>query len=75
MVPLQLRNIMFAHLAICILPREGPRDAAALGDTALLPSGDFGGEHGAIGQAPVKALAIKNTDLDFRPALRVLRVG
>lgn len=57
---------MLAHLALCILSREGPRDAAAFGVTALLPSGDFGGEQGAVWQAPVKALTIKDTDVDFR---------
>jgi hypothetical protein len=57
---------MLSHLTICILPREGPRDATAFCVTALLPSGDLGGEQCAVGQAPVKALAIKDTDLDFR---------
>ena len=57
---------MLTQLAICILPREGPREAAAFGVTALLPSGHFDGEQGAVWQASVKALAIKDTDLDFR---------
>ena len=66
---------MLAHLAICILTREGPRDAAAFGVTALLPSGDFSGEQRAVGQAPVKALAVNAADLDFCPVEPVRRRG
>src|ERR1017187_7354003 len=57
---------MLAHLSICILSREGPCYATAFGITALLPSSDFGGEQRAGWQASVKALAIEDTDLDFR---------
>ncbi|HEX9276438.1 MAG TPA: hypothetical protein VGA51_08590, partial [Casimicrobiaceae bacterium] len=56
---------MAAHFSISILSRESPRDAATFGVTALLPSGDFGGELRAVWQTPVKALTIKDSDLDF----------
>ena len=67
--------MMFAHLTVCVLAREGPRDAAALGVTARLPGGDFGGERRAVGQAPVKALAVKAADPGFRPVEPVRRRG
>jgi hypothetical protein len=57
---------MVAHLSICILSREGPSYATALGISALLPSSDFGGERRAGWQASIKTLAIEDTDLDFR---------
>src|SRR5437773_9181291 len=57
---------MLAHLSIRILPREGPCDAATFGVTALLPGGDFGSKLCASGQAPIKTLAIKDSDFDFR---------
>jgi hypothetical protein len=57
---------MLAHLAIRILPREGPRDAATFGIMALLPRGDFGSKLRASWQAPIQALAIKDPDFDFR---------
>src|SRR5208282_2176412 len=57
---------MLTQLAICVLPREGPREAAAFGVTALLPSGHFNSEQRAVWQASVKALAIKDPDFDFR---------
>jgi hypothetical protein len=57
---------MLTQLAICILPREGPREAAAFGVTALLPSSHFDGEQGTVWQASAKALAIKDPDFDFR---------
>ena len=66
---------MLAHLTFCVLAREGPRDAAAFGVTARLPSGGFGGEQYAVGQAPVKALAVKAADLDSRPVELVRRRG
>ena len=56
---------MLAHLSICILPREGPCDAAAFSVAALLPSGDFGGQQRAGRQAAGEALAVKDADLDL----------
>lgn len=57
---------MLAQLSIGIVPREGPRDAAARGVAALLPDSDFRGEQRLGRQAPVKALAVKDADLDLR---------
>src|SRR5437762_2420455 len=68
---------MSLHLSIRVLPRECPRDAVASGVAALLPSHDFGREQSAIGQTPIKALAIEDADLDFRhvePAAVLRRV-
>ena len=57
--------MVLAHFPIRILPREGPRDAAALGIAALLPRRDFSGEQRMGWQAPVKALPIKDSNLDL----------
>src|ERR1700722_19232059 len=57
---------MATHLAIRVLAGKSPGDLATFGVTALLPGGDFGDEQRALGQASVKALAIKDADLDFR---------
>lgn len=56
---------MSLHLPIRVLPSEGPRDAAVLGVASLLPGRDFGGEQSAVWQTAGKALAIKDSDLDF----------
>ncbi|MGC1816176.1 MAG: hypothetical protein WA900_00775 [Casimicrobiaceae bacterium] len=58
--------MMLTHFAIRILPREGPRDAAALGIAPLLPRRGFSGEKRLGWQAPVKALPIKDSNLDLR---------
>jgi hypothetical protein len=49
---------MAAHFSIDALSREGPRDAAAFGVSALLPSCDFGDDLRAVWQTPVKALVL-----------------
>lgn len=56
---------MAARLSIGILPREGPRDTAALGVASLLPFSHFDGEQSKGRQAPVKALAVKDSNLDL----------
>ena len=56
---------MSSHFCVCILPSKGPLNAALLPVTAQLPSIHFGGECSTVRQVPVKALAVKNTDLDF----------
>src|SRR5882672_490049 len=57
---------MAAHLPVRVLSGEGPRDAAVFGVTALLPGHDLGCEQSAIGNTPIKALAIEDTNLHFR---------
>src|SRR5450759_908911 len=56
---------MQPHFPICVLPSERPLDAPVLGVSARLPSSDLGGDRGAIWQAPIKALPIKDTDFNF----------
>ena len=50
------------HFCVCILASERPLDAALFHVTAQLPSIHFGCERGTVRQAPIKALAVKNTD-------------
>jgi hypothetical protein len=61
---------MLSQLAICILPREGPREAAAFGVTALLPGGDFGGEQCAV--PPGSGFARKPLSCFVRFAIDIL---
>ena len=56
---------MPSHFCICILPSERPLNATLRHVTAQLPGIHFGGERGTVWQAPIKALAVKNTDFDF----------
>lgn len=56
---------METHFSICVLSSERPLDAPVLGVAACLPSGDLGDDRGAIRQAPIQALAIKDADFDF----------
>ena len=57
---------MSSHFLIRVLSGERPRDASLVGISALLPGIDLGNECGAVGQAPIQALAIQNADFDFR---------
>lgn len=56
---------MQTHFSIRILSSERPLDAPVLGVTACLPSRDLGGDCGAIRQAPIETLAVKDADFDF----------
>jgi len=48
------------------LAGECPSDAATLGIAAVLPSGHFGAQGGAILNTSIEALTIQDTDLDLR---------
>lgn len=52
------------HFLIRVLPSKRPCDASLLNIAAQLPGIDLGNECGAAWQAPIKTLAIQDTDFD-----------
>jgi hypothetical protein len=57
---------MPSHFDVRILSREGPLDTLLRVISPPFPRIDFMGKRVTVGQAPIKALAVKDADFDFR---------